>query len=594
MDSIYQIVRRQFFRLLPFQILLIVVSSVNGIIDSIAASNLIGQDAMTAIGMFGPVNHLLYAVSIMMVSGSQILCGRYMGKNQDRELNNVFSVDLICAFIISVILALAMGIGSRFDIAGAMVSAAGERAALNDYFIGQAIGIPGLLLGQQLFAFLSMENKTRRTMAASIVCALANAGLDYLFVAVFRMGSFGLALASSIASWLFFAVMAVYYLSGKTIMHFSFRGLCLNEFKNIASLGFSGSISRFLEMFRCLIVNALILQYIGSVGLSSFAASNSVMAVFWSLPFGMMAATRMLLSISIGTEDRESTQVNMRIAIQWGMIITGAVAVLIILMAQPLTHLFFQDPEAEVFKMTVMGLRLLPICMPLAIVSLLFCSYYQTMKMKLFSILLPVMDGAGFVVMFSLLLMPSLKMNGLYFANILNGLCCILMVICISIAKKKHFPKMFNDVLIIPEEFGTAEGEHLEFSIRDRKDVVNVSQKVEAFCLESGVDHRRSMLSGLFLEEMAGNVVEHGFHKDKRHKHVVDIRVTCKDADVILRIRDDCIPFDPSERKELIAQEFRDQAKEIRYYMGIPLVYHLSREVIYNNVLGLNVLVIRI
>ena len=89
-----QIIRRQYFQLLPYQVLLIVINAVNGIVDGVFASNVIGKTAMTAIGMFGPFNHLLYALSMMLVSGSQILCGRYMGKNQGRELRNVFSVDL--------------------------------------------------------------------------------------------------------------------------------------------------------------------------------------------------------------------------------------------------------------------------------------------------------------------------------------------------------------------------------------------------------------------------------------------------------------------------------------------------------------------
>ena len=52
------------FRLLPYQVLLIVINAVNGIVDSRYASNVIGQAAMSAIGLYGPLNHFLYAASI--------------------------------------------------------------------------------------------------------------------------------------------------------------------------------------------------------------------------------------------------------------------------------------------------------------------------------------------------------------------------------------------------------------------------------------------------------------------------------------------------------------------------------------------------
>ena len=72
-SSDHKLLTGLFFRLLPFQVLLIVISAVNGIVDSLYASNMIGKEAMSAIGLFGPLNHFLYATSIMLVSGSQML-----------------------------------------------------------------------------------------------------------------------------------------------------------------------------------------------------------------------------------------------------------------------------------------------------------------------------------------------------------------------------------------------------------------------------------------------------------------------------------------------------------------------------------------
>ncbi|MBQ1789265.1 MAG: hypothetical protein II008_03735, partial [Oscillospiraceae bacterium] len=74
----------------------------------------------------------------------------------------------------------------------------------------------------------------------------------------------------------------------------------------IVRRGYSGALSRFVEMFRCIVVNILILKYVGDVGISSFAASNSFLGIIWALPYGMMAVERILLSISIGEEDRTS------------------------------------------------------------------------------------------------------------------------------------------------------------------------------------------------------------------------------------------------------------------------------------------------
>ena len=116
---------------------------------------------------------------------------------------------------------------------------------------------------------------------------------------------------------------------------------------------------------------------------------------------------------------------------------------------------------------------------------------------------------------------------------------------------------------------------------------MRVSERVQSFCLERGVDARRAYLAGLAMEEMAGNIVDHGFTKDRK-KHSIDVRVAHKGDDVILRIKDDCVPFDPAERRQLA--DSGDPAKNI----GIRLVFRIARDVQYQNILGLNVLTVRI
>ena len=93
--------------------------------------------------------------------------------------------------------------------------------------------------------------------------------------------------------------------------------------------------------------------------------------------------------------------------------------------------------------------------------------------------------------------------------------------------------------------------------------------------------------AGLAMEEMAGNVVEHGFSKDSK-SHTVDVRVTHKGDDVILRIKDDCIPFSPAEQQKLAEKE------DITSNIGIRMVFRTASDIQYQNILGLNVLTIRI
>ena len=215
----------------------------------------------------------------------------------------------------------------------------------------------------------------------------------------------------------------------------------------------------------------------------------------------MVAVSRMLLSISIGEKDRRSLTDVMRVALGHGMLIMICIAALLSLSARPLTELFYRDPADTVYGMTLMGFRLLPLCMPLAVVSLTFACYAQTAEKKALSVILPVIDGAVGVVLFSFVLIPSMKMNGLYVANILNGVLCTAVITIWAGLALKRFPCSLEDLLAVPEDFGASPDARLDISVRSLEEVVQVSGQIIAFCEKRGMDRRRAYYAGLCMEE---------------------------------------------------------------------------------------------
>ena len=350
--------------------------------------------------------------------------------------------------------------------------------------------------------------------------------------------------------------------------------------------GYPGALSRFVELFRCIIVNALIMEYVGSVGLSAFAAVNSVMAVFWPLPFGMLAVTRMMLGVSIGEEDRKSLVEINRIVLIKCFLLQCVVSLFIIFMSGPFTQMFYRDVMDPVFNITAMGFRMMPLCMPLAVISLHFACYGQAMQDKFLSNVLPVIDGVVGVVACSFVFIPVIKMNGLYLANILNGVICCLVVLAYATARIRHFPWDIESMLVIPDSFGVSENERIDISVKEMSEVTEVSEKVVNFCKSRDIDRRRSVFAGLALEEMAGNVIEHGFCDDKKN-HSIDIRVIHKGDDIIMRIKDNCKSFNPIERISL------HEKNEDFGTFGIKIVGNTAKKVQYQNLLGLNVLTIK-
>ncbi len=66
------------------------------------------------------------------------------------------------------------------------------------------------------------------------------------------------------------------------------------------------------------------------------------------------------------------------------------------------------------------------------------------------------------------------------------------------------------------------------------------------------------------------------------------MRVVHKEDDLILRLRDDCIPFDPGTLNRIA--EGDDAGTNI----GIRMIYGILKDVEYQNILGMNVLTMKI
>ena len=99
-----QMIKKLMFRLLPVQILLAVVASINNLVSSYFATNYIGIEAMGAVGLYAPVNMLIGALSTLLAGGCAIICGKYLGQNEQRKLQGVFSLDLLLSTLIAVLI----------------------------------------------------------------------------------------------------------------------------------------------------------------------------------------------------------------------------------------------------------------------------------------------------------------------------------------------------------------------------------------------------------------------------------------------------------------------------------------------------------
>ena len=200
--------------------------------------------------------------------------------------------------------------------------------------------------------------------------------------------------------------------------------------------------------------------------------------------------------------------------------------------------------------------------------------------------LLSFLDGFLAVVVPALILARLLGAFGVWISHP-TGLCIIMIsIFAYAWLFNRRFPSSLDDWLFLRKDFGVSDDYRLELVVESMEAALSTSEKVQDFCARHALPQKTCVFAALSIEEMAGNVVRHGFSADSK-EHQVIVSVVLKNDSLLLRIKDDCIPFDPKDR----ASQFSDENPEKN--IGIRLVMNLAHDVTYQNLLGLNVLTIR-
>ncbi|MCR5602448.1 MAG: ATP-binding protein [Lachnospiraceae bacterium] len=590
-SSVSEIIPRLYMKLLPIQIILVIIGGANAIIDNGFAGNLIGPQAMAVTGLFGPVSFLLNAVNSLIFGGAQVLCGRYLGKKMVERTRSFFSLDMIIMMIISAIL-LFVCVGFSHIIAEALGAKDAMVAELASYIRGYAIGLPFLCLGTQFTAFLQLEHQEKRSYVAVAVMFAVNSFFNWLFVAVFNMDLFGLGLSTSVSNVFFFLIQGVYFLSNRAVIRFSMKSIILSDIKDILFYGLPGAISQLCIALRGFFLNYIIQRYVGQDGLAAYSAIFSFSCIYWCVPAGVSSAVMVLGSVFVGEEDRTGLKLLMKNFLTKGVGLALLAAIIEASLFYPFTNLFFHDHLSDVYRMTLIGFALYPLYSPLSTIIAGFSNYFNCMSHERIVRFISVSDGIVGVCLFTFLLISRYGMVGVWLGQVLGSLFNVLIIVLyVSIYNRKP-PVNLERIMCFDEDFGVPEDNRIDITVHSMDEVINLSEQIWAFCEKHGIGGRRSYYSSLCTEELAGNIVRHGFRDKKAHS--IDIRVSYINEEIVICFKDDGIPFNPEEASRLFSTEGigSNKGEKAFHNIGLHLVSRISRTMTYQNTFGLNILTI--
>ena len=578
-------IKRIFRQMLVTQILSAMTVMICMFVDSVMIGRYLGVDAMTAYGLTNPILLIFAAFGSMMTAGIQVVCGRSMGMG-DREGTDicfsssvvlVFSVALAgLVFILIFITPVCTALG-----AGKPVPDNNVFFLTKDYLTGFIIGAPAFLMAQTLVPYLQMSGKGLRLALAVVFMTVSDIVFDLLNVFVFKGGTLGMGIASSLSYYLAFIIGGSYFLSRECMFRLRLRAVRAKIFGALMKHGIPTMINQVSTVLLVYFTNQVLLSVGHNVSVAAYSVINTIANICYCFGAGIGSVALMLSTMFYSEKDRDALDNIVRTMVSLGLILNFIVTSVTIAAAPFLVRLFLTD-NPDALQMAAEGTRLFALSLVFCSMNTSFKNFYQGTGRSGLTNIISAVQSFFSKILFVFVLSRIFGTTGVWYSWIMGEILTLLLVSGNVWREKHRITFSPRDYSLLPDDVMSVKEERIDMTIHSMEEVIEASEKAAQFCEAHGKDARTSMLISLCIEEMASNIVRHGFGKGRKYEESINVRLMFKDGNGLIRLRDNCINFDPVSYMDL------HKADDPTSHIGIRMIMKMVRDASYVSSLGLN------
>jgi Na+-driven multidrug efflux pump/anti-sigma regulatory factor (Ser/Thr protein kinase) len=577
-------IKKLFRQMLVTQIVSSMTVTICMLIDSIMIGRFLGVEAMSAYGLASPLLLVFAAFGSLISSGVQVMCGKTVGAGDREATDAAYTVSVMLAAGIS-----AIGLVVVFAFLGPLTTmlGAGKPGPDNpvydltrDYITGFIIGAPAFLCAQIMVPYMQLLGSRSRLVAAVIAMTVSDIAFDLLNVFVFEGSTLGMGLASSLSYYIAFGVGIGVFLRKDCMFRFKRSLFRAKTCRELAAYGVPTVVNQISMVLLVFLLNRLLLEVEGTMAVAAYSVISTVGNICYCFGSGTGAVAMMLAAIFYADRDKTSIRELVRVMTRSAIVLDVAVTAVGLLAAVPLITLFLGE-NVDAKSIAVFGLRLFVLSILPSSLNSTYKNYYQGVNRLRLTELISVLQNFIFPGAFAFLLSRFLGVNGVWLGFVCGETATLIAFSALVWRHHGGFSLSADAYSMLDASFGAAADCCFECSVQTVSEAAEVSARLCAFCQEREIDRRTAMLIGLSVEEMTVNIIEHGFTKDTQ-EHNVDVRVVLDDDVRVIRIRDNCIGFDPTKYLEL------HQSDDPTAHIGLRMVMGMVKEANYVNSLGLN------
>ena len=400
----------QFLRYLVPSVLTMIFLSFYTTIDGFFVSKYAGSDALAGINIVIPITCIIFGVSVMLATGAGAIIGEKLGQKKEQEANEIFSFISIVLLVFSIIFTF-VGIIFLKEICIFL----GISTRLLEHVLPYAfvIFLGTIPMSFKLFFeyLVRTDGRSNIGMLMSLTGLILNVVLDYIFVALFDMGTLGAAWGTFLSITVSMLIGFGYFLK---CSHIKFCKPRLNWtvlFKSCTN-GSSEMLTEMSTGITTFLFNLIIMKFFGEDGIAAVTIIMYIYYFFISFYMGIAVAIAPVVSYNVGsrnhTKIKETTRYSF-ITIALSSVLILAVS---LLCGKQIIHLFVDG--GNVFTLTWDGLKLFSPVFLFIGLNVFLSGYFTALGNGFISALISSLRSLILVVVFILILPNIIGVSGVW------------------------------------------------------------------------------------------------------------------------------------------------------------------------------------
>ncbi|MDE6189873.1 MAG: MATE family efflux transporter, partial [Clostridia bacterium] len=422
---------KKLFRFVLPSVFMMVVTSIYGVIDGLFVSNFVGKTPFAAINLIIPFTMILGGMGFMIGTGGTALVTKVLGENDNEKANRYFTMLIIFAVILGVVLT-AIGILVMRPIAKLLGGANASDAMIDDSVLyGRiVVGFTTFFMLQNIFqSFLAAAEKPKLGLIVTLIAGVANAILDALFIAVFKWGIVGAAVATGIGQVLGGVIPLIYFArKNSSLLRFTKTALEIKPILVACGNGSSELLTNIATSVVSMLYNFQLMKYYGENGVSAYGVIMYVQLIFLALMIGYTIGSAPIVGYNYGAKNggelRNIFKKSVVILAFGGIFLSGLAQALAI----PLAKLFV-GYDKELYDLTVHAFRLFSFAFIFSGVAIYSSGFFTALNNGLISAIISVLRALVFQVAFVFLLPFLFGVDGIWWAMFATEVCATIVSI---------------------------------------------------------------------------------------------------------------------------------------------------------------------